>query len=220
MGWEHSPSVRRMHLLGDESGHLWYFARMEKMHNERPALLVIDMVKDNFATDRPLPITQHALKIIAPINDLIASFRSHDWPVVFSTDAFQESDFIFKSRMPLHSLAGTEGADVIDELSRTEEDLWLPKPRFSAFFNTSLASTLKDQQVTLCAVAGIATNFCVLTTCLDAVCNDFKAVLLSDCSAAMHRQLHDNVIATYERNPLQPLFEVARSRELIQALGA
>lgn len=193
---------------------------MEKMPNERPALLIIDMVKDNFASDRPLPIAEHGKKIIAPINDLIAAFRTRDWPVVFSTDAFHESDFIFKSRMSPHSLAGTEGADVIDELNRTPEDLWLPKPRFSAFFNTSLASTLKDQQVTLCAVAGIATNFCVLTTCMDALCNDFKAVLLSDCSAAMHRHLHDNVIASYERNPLQPLFEVASARELLQALGA
>jgi len=193
---------------------------MEKMPNERPALLVIDMVKDNFSDDRPLPITQHAQAIIAPINDLIAVFRSHDWPVVFSTDAFGESDFIFKSRMPVHSLAGTEGADVIDELKREEDDLWIPKPRFSAFFNTKLASYLKDKRVTLCAVAGIATNFCVLTTCLDALCHDFKAVLLSDCSAAMHRHHHDNVIATYEHNPLQPLFEVAVGRELIQSLGA
>ncbi len=192
---------------------------MEKLPNERPALLVIDMVKDNFSSDRPLPITQHAQAIIAPINDLIAVFRSHDWPVVFSMDAFGEGDFIFKSRMPVHSLAGTEGADVIDELNREEEDLWIPKPRFSAFFNTQLASNLKDKRVTLCAVAGIATNFCVLTTCPDALCHDFKAVPLSDCSAAMHRHHHDNVITTYEHNPLQPLFEVAVARELIQSLG-
>jgi nicotinamidase-related amidase len=193
---------------------------VEPISNERPALLIIDMVKDSFDSERPLPITQHAQAIIAPINDLIAVFRSHDWPVVFSTDAFGANDFIFKSRMHPHSLAGTEGADVIDELDQREEDLWLPKPRFSAFFNTQLASWLKDERVTLCAVAGIATNFCVLTTCLDALCHDFKTVLLSDCCAAMYRQLHDNIIATYERNPLQPLFEVATSKELIQALGA
>jgi nicotinamidase/pyrazinamidase len=190
------------------------------MPNERPALLVIDMVKDNFDPERPLPITKHAQGIIAPINDLIAVFRSRGWPVIFSTDAFGASDFIFKGRMPPHSLAGTEGADVIDELDRADGDLWLKKPRFSAFFGTSLASHLADEKVTLCAVAGIATNFCVLSTCLDALCHDFKTVLLSDCCAAMHRQLHDNIITTYQRNPLQPLFEVATSNELVLALGA
>ena len=178
------------------------------------------MVKDNFDPERPLPITRHAQKLIAPINDLITAFRSRGWPVIFSTDAFQASDFIFKGRMPPHSLAGTTGADVIDELDRAEGDLWLKKPRFSAFFGTNLASHLADHQVTLCAVAGIATNFCVLTTCLDALCHDFKAVLLSDCTAAMHRQQHDAIITTYERNPLQPLFEVATSEELLLALGA
>jgi len=192
---------------------------MELMPNERPALLIIDMVKDNFDTESPMPLTEHAQAIIAPINDLIAVFRSRDWPVVFSTDAFAASDFIFKGRMHPHSLAGTEGAEVIDALDRQEGDLWLPKPRFSAFFDTPLATWLKDQRVTLCAVAGIATNFCVLTTCMDALCHDFKAVLLSDCSAAMHRHLHDHVIASYERNPLQPLFEVAQSKELVRALG-
>jgi nicotinamidase-related amidase len=38
-----------------------------------------------------------------------------------------------------HSLCGTEGAEVIDELNMQAEDLWLPKPRFSAFFNTMKA---------------------------------------------------------------------------------
>jgi isochorismate hydrolase len=47
-----------------------------------------------------------------------------------------------------------------------EEDYWLPKPRFSAFFNTDLETWLHDRKVTLCVVAGIATPFCVLTTAL------------------------------------------------------
>jgi len=66
--------------------------------------------------------------------------------------------------MKPHSLAGTEGAEVIDELDRKEEDLWLPKPRFSAFFKTDLDQWLRKREITLCAVAGIATNVCVLTT--------------------------------------------------------
>ena len=57
--------------------------------NEKPALIVIDMVKDNFDGSRKLPITPLARKVIAPLNQLSRHFREQGWPVVFSTDAFQ-----------------------------------------------------------------------------------------------------------------------------------
>ncbi len=188
---------------------------METQSNEKPALLIIDMVKDNFAVGKKLPITAFAEKIIAPLNHLIGVFRKQQWPVVFSTDAFHREDFIFKGRMHPHSLSGTEGAEVIDELDKTDDDLWLPKPRFSAFFQTGLEKWLRERGVTLCAVGGIATHFCVLTTVMDAVCHDFKAVLLEDCSAAYSREVHEQALNCYRRNPLYPLLKVAGSSELL-----
>ena len=184
-------------------------------NQDRPALLIIDMVKDNFVAERNLPITDLARKIIAPINHLSGEFRKRNWPVVFSTDALQETDFIFTGRMRPHSLKGTEGAEVIEELDRAGEDLWLPKPRFSAFFATGLESWLRDRGVTLCAVAGIATHFCVLTTALDALCNDFKAVLLSDCTASYSEKIHEQTLDLYRKNPLHPLMRVLSSDALI-----
>ena len=185
---------------------------------ETPALLVIDMVKDNFDPQRRLPITASAVKIIDPINRLLAVFHRQGWPVVFATDAYQRQDFIFSQRMKPHSLAGTKGAEVIDELDRRPQDLWLPKPRFSAFFNTGLQHHLRDARVTLCAVAGLATHFCVLTTALDALCHDFKAVLLEDCSAASHGDIHQQVLGVYRRSPLYPLLKVASAAALIDEL--
>jgi nicotinamidase/pyrazinamidase len=140
--------------------------------NEKPALLIIDMVKDNFIESKKLPITPFAVNIIAPLNRLIRVFRKHQWPVVFSTDAFRREDFIFRSQMHPHSLAGTEGAEVVDELDKTDDDLWLPKPKFSAFF------------------------------------------LLEDCSAASSREVHEQTLSCYRRNPLYPLLKVAASSEL------
>ena len=182
---------------------------------EKMALLIIDMVKDNFVEAKKLPITPLAKQIIAPINRLIAAFRQHSLPVVFSTDAFHEQDFIFTGRMRPHSLAGTVGAEVIDELDRTEEDFWLPKPRFSAFFDTGLNRLLEEKGVTLCAVAGIATNFCVLTTVMDALCYNFKAVLLEDCTAAFSESIHENTLALYRKNPLYPLLRIMSSADFV-----
>ena len=187
--------------------------------SEIPALVIIDMVKDNFDDSRKLPITPFAREIIAPLNRLSRFFRGQGWPVVHSTDAFQPEDFIFKGRMHPHSLSGTRGAEVIDELDRKGDDLWLPKPRFSAFFDTELDRWLKDRGVTLCAVCGISTHFCVLTTVMDAICHDFKAVLIEDCSAANSTEIHARTLNCYRRNALYPLLQVLKSDELIEMLG-
>jgi len=191
---------------------------MGKKPNETPALLIIDMVKDNFVESRHLPITPFARAVIQPLNKLIDVFRSQKWPIVFPTDAFHEDDFIFKGRMRPHSLAGTKGAEVLDALNMQPDDLWLPKPRFSAFFNTGLEKWLRQKGVSLCAVGGIATHFCVLTTVMDAICHDFKAVLLEDCSASYSIQVHQKTLDTYRRNPLYPLLRVAKSTDLIGEL--
>jgi nicotinamidase-related amidase len=188
-------------------------------NKDKPALIIIDMVKDNFDDARQLPITPFARKTIAPLNHLSAHFRSQGWPVVFSTDAFKPDDFIFQSRMQPHSLAGTRGAQVIDELKRNTDDLWLPKPRFSAFFGTDLDSWLRKRGVTLCAVGGISTHFCVLTTVMDAICHDFKAVLLEDCSAAYSNEVHEKSLDCYRRNPLYPLLQIATSAEFIEMMN-
>jgi len=182
--------------------------------DEKPALIIIDMVKDNFIVSKKLPITPFALKIVDPINHLISVFRKHQWPIVFSTDAFHREDFIFKGRMHPHSLAGTEGAEVIDELDKEDEDFWLPKPRFSAFFQTGLEKWLREKEITLCAVGGISTHFCVLTTVMDAICHDFKAVLLEDCSAAYSSEIHEQTLNCYRNNALYPLLKVVSSLKL------
>ena len=110
--------------------------------------------------------------------------------------------------------------EVIDELERKEGDLWLPKPRFSAFFQTGLERYLREKGVTLCAVAGVATAFCVLTTAIDAVCHDFKSVIVADCSAALSEKVHNDTLDLYRQTVLYPLFRVSSSSELLSDLKA
>jgi nicotinamidase/pyrazinamidase len=184
-----------------------------------PAILVIDMVKDYFDPRRNLKITPYARAIIDPIKDITRTFRTNGWPVIFATDSFKEDDFIFSARMKPESLAGTEGAQVIDELERKPEDLWLPKPRFSAFFHTGLTKHLRERNVTLCAVAGITTPVCVLTTALDAICYDFRSVIVSDCSAAASKEIHKETLHLYTKTALYPLLKVSTSSELLSDLG-
>jgi len=186
---------------------------------ERPALLIIDMVKDNLDESKPVPITPLASRLFDPINRLTRAFRDASWPVVFATDAFAQGDFIFGGKMKPHSLAGTTGAEVASELDRHPEDLWLPKPRFSAFFMTGLEDWLKAGEVTLCAVAGITTNFCVLTTAMDALCCDFKTVILEDCTTAATESIHRQTLDVYRKNVLYPLFRIMTSEQFLSELN-
>ena len=184
-----------------------------------PAILVIDMVKDYFDPRRNLKITPYARAIVNPIKNLTSTFRNNGWPVIFATDSFKEDDFIFSATMEPESLAGTEGAQVIDELQKKPDDFWLPKPRFSAFFQTGLAGYLKEREVTLCAVTGIATPVCVLTTALDCICYNFRSVIVSDCSAAASEKIHKDTLNLYRRTALYPLLKVSTSSELLSDLG-
>lgn len=192
---------------------------MPKTDKESSALLIIDMVKDNFDESKGLPITPLAKAIIPAINAAISGFREKGWPIVFSTDAFHPDDFIFTGRMKPHSLAGTKGAEVIDELDRKPSDYWLPKPRFSAFFKTGLERWLRDRGVSLCAICGIATNFCVLTTAMDALCHDFRTVILEDCCAASSQEIHEATLNLYRKNPLYPLFRIMKSEDFFSRTG-
>ena len=189
------------------------------MEGKVPAILVIDMVKDYFHPQRKLAITPFARAIVGPIRNLTRIFRNNGWPVIFATDAFKEDDFIFTGRMKPESLEGTEGAEVIDELDRKPEDLWVPKPRFSAFFRTELERYLREKNVALCAVTGIATPVCVLTTALDAICYDFRCVIVSDCTAATSMKAHNDVLNLYGKSALFPLLKVCSASELINDLG-
>ena len=63
-------------------------------------------------------------------------------------------------------------------------------------------------------MGGITTNFCVLTTVMDAICHDFKAVMLEDCTVAAFKEMHAQTLNIYRRNPIFPLFRIMTSAEL------
>ena len=62
------------------------------------------------------------------------------------------------------------------------QDYVLVKPRFSAFFHTSLDLILRRLGVQTVLLAGTTTPNCIRTTCYDAISLDYDAVVLSDSS--------------------------------------
>lgn len=181
----------------------------------RPAVIVVDMVRDNVHGPEHWGITAQARAIIPRLNRLLDQAHARRWPVIFACDSFLPDDFIFGGRMKPHSLRGTPGAEVIPELNRQPGDMVLPKRRLSAFFKTDLDQTLRTLGVDRVLVAGISTCFCVLSTALDAISHDFRAVLVEDCSAAPTPEAHEAALSCYRKNALQPLLEVKRLDQVL-----
>lgn len=184
----------------------------------KPALIIVDMLKDTFDEHPDAFISKEALKFVPTINRLSSIFRDKGFPVIFSCDSFLEDDFIFQGKMKPHSIRGTEGAKVIDQLDREPGDIVSEKPRFSAFFKTDMDRTLRNFDCDTVVIAGISTHICVLSTLIDAVSSDFKAILLKDCCQAHAFGIHNSVIQIYEKTPLYPLMRIMSSEEMIKII--
>jgi len=184
----------------------------------KPALIIIDMLKDTFEKHPDSFISKEALKFVPTINRLSSIFRDKGFPVIFSCDSFLEDDFIFQGKMKPHSIRGTEGANVIDQLDKEPSDIVSEKRRFSAFFKTDLDQTLRDLDCDTVVVVGISTHICVLSTLIDAVSLDFKAILLKDCCQAHTPEIHNGIIQIYEKTPLYPLMRIMSSEEMIKII--
>lgn len=182
------------------------------------ALIVVDLLRDTFDNHPDSSIVQQARSFLPKLNNLIDCFHQMKLPVIFACDSFLPQDFIFQGKMKPHSLRGTPGEGVIAELHRQPEDIVLPKRRFSAFYKTDLDQTLRMLRIETVLVAGIATPICVLTTALDAVSNDFGAILVEDCCAAHKPEYHQAVIDVYRHTPLFPLLQVSASGQCIELL--
>ncbi len=147
------------------------------------ALLVIDMLKDFVYENGALPVPR-AMDIVPCINEKIREFRERGEPIVFVCDAHDENDREFKV-WGRHAVEGTEGAEVIDELDKREEDIVVKKKRFSAFFETNLEEILREKGVDTLVITGVLTNICVLHTAADASMRNFKVVVPKECVATV-----------------------------------
>lgn len=182
-------------------------------------LIVVDMIKDNVYTPRHGLLDQEATKIIPNILLLTRTFRRYGEKVIFACDSFMEDDFIFGGRMRPHAIRGSGGDQPIDELEMQSSDLFLAKRRMSSFHKTDLDQTLRTWQIHTVVVCGIVTNVCVLLTVMDAIQNDFRAVMVSDACACHKPEIHEMTLQSYSNLVLFPLIRVMTASEIANEIG-
>jgi nicotinamidase-related amidase len=147
------------------------------------ALVVVDMQKDFCYPEGALYAGDGVKEIFSPLREVIRSARE-SMPVIFTQDWHRKDDNEFKI-WPPHCIVNTEGAEVIDELQAGEEDFYIKKRRYSAFYGTDLDLVLKELGVDSLILTGVLTNICVLHTAADAVSRGYKVKLLKDCTFAL-----------------------------------
>ena len=73
---------------------------------------------------------------------------------------------------------------LVDALQPLPGDIVIPKPRYSAFYNTNLDSMLRARGIRTLVFTGIATNVCVESTLRDGFFLEYFGVVLHDATHA------------------------------------
>ncbi len=186
----------------------------------KPAIIVVDMLKDNLKESPRNPFLQEGKAILPNLQRLLEESRKKGFPIIFACDSFLKDDFIFKSRLKVHSIRGTKGVEVIDDLKPEPTDMVLPKRRFSAFFKTDLDQTLRMLGVDTLIVTGMTTEVCVLMTAMDGLSHDFSVILLEDCSASRKKEFHQGCLNLYRDSALYPLLRVMTLDDFIKEVSS
>ncbi len=153
------------------------------------ALFVIDMLKDFLEKDGALFCGESSREIIPFVKHKIQEFHESGDLVVFICDSHQEDDLEF-DMFSKHSVAGTPGAEIIDELAVKPGDVIIRKTRYSAFFHTDLDQRLQGRNIDEVHVVGVCTSICIMDTVGDLRNRDLKTVVFEAGVADFDPEAH------------------------------
>jgi nicotinamidase/pyrazinamidase len=155
--------------------------------SNKDALLITD-IQNDFLAKGALPVPG-GNEVISILNAYAKIFEDAKATVLASRDWHPANHISFRAQggqWPSHAVQDTKGAEF-------HKDLKLPgctviiskathaaKEAYSAFDGTDLAETLKSRGVTRFFVGGLATDYCVVNTVLDARRLGFPTVVLMD----------------------------------------
>ena len=133
--------------------------------------------------------------LCSSINELTTLARANGHPVVWVRQEFEpdlsDATIDMKAKNIRMFIKGTEGAAVLDELSRAEPDFEIVKKRYSMFFGTGLDQLLLRLDVNQIILAGVNTHACVRTAAIDAYQRDLPVLIVRECVASKDMHHHD-----------------------------
>ncbi|WP_298647198.1 nicotinamidase [uncultured Proteiniphilum sp.] len=165
----------------------------------KKALLIVD-VQNDFCPGGALGV-KDGDKVVPVINRIMDRFD-----LVISSQDWHPADSVHFEKWPVHCVAGTRGAELHPDLETGKIDLKLLKGTdnkddgYSAFeaTNASLTDFLHENQIQHLYVCGLATDYCVKATALDAATQGFHTYVVTDAIAPVNAQPSDDKKALQE----------------------
>jgi len=176
------------------------------MQNDKKKALIVVDVQNDFCPGGSLAVA-NGDEVIAPLNELIKTFLDRGEPVFKSRDwhpAKAKHFAAYGGVWPVHCVQGTPGAEFHADLSDDPRVTIISKgidesaDGYSAFDGTNLAQILRDSGVTEVWVGGLATDYCVKHTVLDALKQGFEVKALADAMRAVNVKPGDGSLAIAE----------------------
>jgi len=161
------------------------------------ALLVVDMLKDFLNNEGALYCGDSSRKIIPFVKENIEEFHKRGDLIVFICDSHDPDDLEF-NMFPKHCVAGTEGAEIIDELPVDEKDVIIKKKRYSSLYGTDLDRVLKDHEINETHIVGVCTSICVMDTVGDLRNRDIAVIVYKNGVADSDPEAHEFALRRME----------------------
>jgi nicotinamidase/pyrazinamidase len=182
-------------------------------NGKKEALIVVD-VQNDFCPGGTLAVA-HGDDVIPPLNRLIDEFLNRGLPVYLTRDwhpAKTNHFTAYGGTWPIHCVQNTKGAEFHPDL-RTDPRIKLiskdlvDKDAYSAFDETDLAAQLHAQKVERVVVGGLATDYCVKNTVLDALKEGFEVIAVEEAMRPVDMEPGDGDRALQEMQAAGALVE-------------
>lgn len=160
----------------------------------RPALLLVDFCQAYF--DPECDLYAEVDEAMASALRVRAAARAAGVPVVLTNVVYHPSAIdggrFFEKAAPLKNfLKGSAMGAFGPGLVPFDDELVVSKQYPSAFFGTSLASTLTSLGVDSVLLTGLTTSGCVRATCIDAMSHGFRTAVVADACGDRHAAPHE-----------------------------
>ena len=160
----------------------------------RPAVLAIDLMRAYF--DPASPLCLPSRDCLASGARVLAAARANGVPVIhtrveFAPDGSDGGVFVRKVPALEHLYGGGPLSELMPEVAPVEGELVITKQYASAFFGTSLASTLVARGIDTVVLVGVSTSGCIRATGVDAVQHGFIPLVVRDAVGDRTPQTHD-----------------------------
>lgn len=172
---------------------------------EGDALVIVDMQRD-FLPGGNLGVPGGD-EVVEYLNAYIAAFDARRLPIFMTRDWHPENHCSFKDQggpWPPHCVQGTPGAEWAEGLTIVPEARIISKATepaveaYSGFQGTALLTLLRELNVSRRFVGGLATDYCVHATVLDARSHGFDVVVLADAIRGVNANPGDETRAIRE----------------------